>query len=222
MKHSILSMAIIALLAFSCNKDEVVDMTEQNAGLVKDRSLTQTISKLATNEEFRTFMTSRNLQRNNGDHGVMLLSDGYNLAYGGFIDGLLYLMGGEGSIQAMPNGRARFSIHTNNPSASVLDFADFSSPYSSECVDGPLGTFNYNLISEYEVVVFEFEPGVTFTFYFPTYVNASAETANGHCRVSDAQPMYDETTFEFIGCGEATEFKTIRLNANNGSGITID
>lgn len=218
MKHSILSMAIIALLALSCNKEEVV--TEQNADFLKDRSFTEAITKLAANEDFRNFMSSRNHQRNSGDHGVMLLSDGFNLGYTAFIDGKLHVIGGQGSIHAMPNGRARFSIHTNNPFAFVLDFSTFSVPYSSDCVDGPLGTFNYNLISEYETFVFEPLPGLIFTFYEPTFVNASAETANGHCRVSDAQALYDETTFEFIDCSEATEFKTMRLK--QGRSVTLE
>lgn len=216
MKNSILIIAL-ALFTFSCNTEELSEPIEQNITLENTRNLSENIKILQSSSEFREFIASGDLERNTGN-GIMLLDDGFNLSYAANTGESLYIIGGTGSIEAMPNGRARFSIHTNNPSAAVIDLATFSTTYSSDCVEGPLGTFNYNFISEYEVVVFEPIPGLVFTFYMPTGENASNESANGHCKVSNAQAMYDEN-FEFIGCTEATEYKTMRLSQNSGISV---
>ncbi|WP_191859384.1 CBM20 domain-containing protein [Hanstruepera ponticola] len=216
MKNSILIIAM-ALFTFSCNTEELSEPIEQNITLENTRNLSENIKILQSSSEFREFIASGDLERNTGN-GIMLLDDGFNLSYAANTGESLYIIGGTGSIEAMPNGRARFSIHTNNPSAAVIDLATFSTTYSSDCVEGPLGTFNYNFISEYEVVVFEPIPGLVFTLYMPTGENASNESANGHCKVSNAQAMYDEN-FEFIGCTEATEYKTMRLSQNSGISV---
>ncbi|WP_223033744.1 hypothetical protein [Hanstruepera marina] len=216
MKNSILIIAL-ALFAFSCNTEEISEPIEQNVTLENSRSLSETIEILQSSPEFREFINSRQYQRNNGN-GIMLLQDGYNLSYAANTGESLYIIGGLGSIEAMPNGRARFSIHTNSPSAAIISFPSFETAYSSDCVEGQLGTFNYNFISEYVVEVFEPIPGLVFTFYIPTGENASNETANGHCRISDAQPMFDEN-FEFTGCTEATEYKTMRISPNSGISV---
>jgi len=211
MKNLVLIMTI-ALFAFSCTSEEISEPIEQNVTLENSRSLSETLEILQSSPEFREFITSRQFQRNSGN-GVMILNDGYNLSYAASTDESLYLIGGEGSIEAMPNGRARFSIHTNNPSASILSLATFETVYSSDCLEGSLGTFNYNYISEYIVEEFEPVPGLVFTFYTPTGENASNQTVNGHCTISDAQPMFDEN-FEFTGCTEASDYKVMRIRPN--------
>lgn len=221
MKNSILSMAIIALMAFGCSNESITESRDQNLTIKNKSGFTENIIKgLEADEAFRNFFISNSNinQRKNGENGVMLLTDGYNLGYGASDGNNLFIISGTGSIEALPNGRAKFSVHTNNASAAVIDLATFSTLFSSDCIDGPTGTFNYNLISEYEVVIFEPIPGLIFTFYSPTYVNASAEVANGHCNMSDAQPIFDNN-FEMVGCSDATEYKTIRLNR---SGITVE
>lgn len=218
MKNSIVIMALIGLIIFSCDKDEVADMTDQSTSIEKDTHLTDALSKLVLNEDFRNILTRR--YRSNGDHGVMLLDDGFNLSYAAFDGENIYFIGGEGTIQAMPNGRAKFSVHTNEPSAAVLNLSTFTTTYSSDCINGPLGTFNYNYISEYETMVFEPIPGLIFTFYMPTGVRASAEVANGHCTISDAQPSFSDFG-EFLGCSDASEYKTMRLTPDGDGGSTI-
>ena len=213
MKNSIFTMAFIALFAVSCDKEEAAEVQVQNATAEKKSSFAETVSRLAADEEFRDFISSENYQRNNGSNGLMVI-DSWNLGYTSFNNGILTIISGEGTIQALPNGRARFSIHTNNPSGAVIDFSNFSTLYSSDCVTGPLGTFNYNYISEYEVFTFGEAPFI-FTFYFPTGVNASAQTANGHCNVNNSTPTYNDD-WEIIGCGVATENKTIQLQQNGG------
>ena len=217
MKNLVLIMTI-ALFAFSCSSEEISGPIEQNVTLENSRNLSEKIEILQSNPEFREFINSRQHQRSNGN-GIMLLQDGFDLSYAASTGESLYFIGGLGSVEAMPNGRARFSIHTNTPSAAILSLATFETTHSSDCIEGPLGTFNYNFISEYVVEVFEPIPGLVFTFYIPTGENASNETANGHCSISDAQPMFDEN-FEFTGCTEATEYKIMRISPN--SGITVE
>ena len=221
MKNSLV-IIVLALFTFSCSTEEVSEPIDQNVNLERNTSLSESIEILKSSSEFREFITSRQYQRNN-DNGIMLLTDGYNLSFAANTGESLYIIGGMGSIEAMPNGRARFSIHTNNPSAAILDLATFSTTYSSDCLEGSLGTFNYNYISEYVVEVFEPIPGLVFTTYIPTGVNASRESVNGHCEISDAQTMFDEN-FEFIGCTDATEYKTMRIrpNGNVGAIITLE
>lgn len=217
MKNLVLIFTL-ALFALSCSTEEVSEPIDQNVNLNRNSSLAESINIIQNNSDIMEFINSNQFQRNDGN-GVMILDDGYNLFYFANTGDNLYLMGGAGSIEALPNGRARFSIHTNSPSAVVISLPFFETAYSSDCVEGPLGTFNYNYISEYEEVVFEPIPGLIFTFYVPTGEHASNETRNGHCNMSNAQAMYDEN-FEFTGCTEATDYKVMRISPN--SGITVE
>lgn len=221
MKNSILIMAL-ALLTFSCNTEEIAEPIEQNLTLENSRNSIESIELLLSNQEFREFINSRQNQRNSGN-GVMLLDDGFGLFFVADDGVNQYFLGGVGEIEALPNNRARFSIHTNSPFAFVSDLATFNLLYSSSCLEGNLGRINYNYISEYETIVFEPIPGVIFTFYQPTGVNASRQVVNGHCDMSDAQEIYDEN-FELVGCTEATEYRTLRIrpNGNEGSIITLE
>lgn len=218
MKNSILLLFVVSLLTFSCSNETVDNVEDQNLDLNKSGYMNDLAQKLFNSQELRNLVLSNQLQRNNGENGVMILQDQWGIFYGAMDNNMLYLIGGDGSIDLLPNGRARFRVHTNNPSAAVLDFSTFSTTYSSDCIEGPLGAFNYNYISEYLVEVFEPVPGLVFTFYTPTGENASAETANGHCNVSNAQAIFDEN-FEFTGCTDATDYKVMRLGP---SGISLE
>lgn len=221
MKKSILLLFVVSIFTLSCSNEAVDNFDNQSLELNKSGQMADLVQKLSTSQEFRNMVSSQNMHRNsNGEgNGVMILQSQWGIFYGALMDNSLYLIGGSGgSIDHMPNGRARFRVHTNNPSAAVLDFSTFSTTYSSDCIEGPLGSFNYNYISEYIVEVFEPIPGVVFTFYTPTGENASAESRSGHCNVSDAQPILDEN-FEIIGCTDATDFKVMRLGP---SGISLE
>lgn len=218
MKNSILLLFVVSLLAFSCSNEAVDNVEDQNLELSNSSRMADLSQKLFEIPEIRDLFSTNAMQRNNGENGVMILQDQWGIFYGAMNNNMLYLIGGDGSIDLLPNGRARFRVHTNNPSAAVLDFSTFSTTYSSDCIEGPLGAFNYNYISEYIVEVFEPIPGLVFTFYTPTGENASNETRNGHCNVSNAQAMFDEN-FEFIGCTDATDYKVMRLGP---SGISLE
>lgn len=216
MKNLVLIFTL-ALFTISCSTEEVSEPIEQNVNLEKNTNLTESLNIIQSDSQIMEFINSSQTHRNNGN-GVMLLDDGFNLSYLANTGDYFYIIGGAGSIEAMPDGRARFSIHTNSPSAAVISLPFFETTYSSDCIEGPLGAFNYNYISEYEEVVFEPIPGMVFTFYVPTGENASNETVNGHCNMSDAQAMFDEN-FEFTGCTEATEYKTMRIRPNSGISV---
>lgn len=213
MKKSILLLFVVAIFTFSCS-DETVNVDNQNLELNDSGRMADLTKKLSENQEIRDLFSSNQMHRNNGENGVMILQDQWGIFYGASENGLLYLIGGDGSIDLLPNGKARFKVHTNSPSAAVIDLSTFMTIYSSDCVEDPLGAFNYNYISEFEEI--EIFPG--FSFFSPTGENASAETANGHCNVSDAQAMFDEN-FEFTGCTDATEYKVLVLGP---SGISLE
>ena len=220
MKKTILLLFAVSFFTFNCSNEDAMEVNDQNINLDKSISMADLARKLNESREFKNFISSNNhLRSNQGNgqfNGLIQLSE-YNLSYFAFDDTGFYLIGGEGSVEEMPNGKAKFSIHTNSPSAAVLD-TSFTTVYSSDCIEGPLGTFNYNYISDYIVEVFEPVPGLVFTFYTPTGENASAESRSGHCNMSDAQAMFDEN-FEFTGCTDATDYKVMRLGP---SGISLE
>lgn len=233
MKKHILIISILTLMSYSCsNEDAPIDAA--NLSLEKQDLLTTSMSKLVKSKEFKVYLNEKFPQTNaqnktsgNGDnHGIIILVDDIGIIFAAFnpATSSLTFIGGQGKIEKMPNGKAKFSVHTNNPEASVIDFTTFES-ISSECIDGKRGVFNYNFTSEYFVDVFEPIPGLVFTSYIPTGENSSAESAGGHCKISDAQPIYNDDFTEVIGCSEATQFKTVILkgnrNANGEGGFSI-
>jgi hypothetical protein len=130
------------------------------------------------------------------------------------------LIGGTGTIEKMPNGRAKFSVHTNSPDAFFLDFYTWSG-VQSDCVDSPRGSFNFSVICDYTIEVYDFGDGQIYTFYYMTDQNSTATSGNGHCKVSDALPIYDEETWEVLGCSEATIYNTIKIKGNNQKGFSV-
>jgi len=223
MKKQVLIIGVLALFMFSCSNEEATNFEESNLKFEKKSEMT----KFLKSEEFKNYLSTKNKQSNdlskiagnNSDNGKMILQSPWGIAFGAinFQTWEMVFIGGDGKIEKLPNGRAKFSVHTNNPWA--FHSSDIS--LSSDCVDGPLGTFNYSLISEYTVEVIDFGGGFVFTFYTPTGENSSAESGNGHCKVSDAQPIYDYETWEMLGCSEATIYKTIKIKGNEGKGFSI-
>ncbi|HMC01621.1 MAG TPA: hypothetical protein VKN14_11355 [Flavobacteriaceae bacterium] len=223
MKKQVFIIAVLALFSFSCSTEDTTEIIDSKSTLEKQASLTSSMDKLLSSDEFRDYLNVKFPQTNaqyrtsgNGDnHGLMILNDGYNLAFTSFdsATSTLTFIGGSGSVVKMPNGKAKFSVHTNNPEAAVTDFTTFES-ISSDCIDGQRGVFNYNFISEYIVEVFEPIPGLVFTTYLATGENSSAQSGGGHCKISDAQPIYNDDFSEIIGCSDATLFKTVSLKAN--------
>ncbi|WP_053972414.1 hypothetical protein [Mangrovimonas sp. ST2L15] len=210
MKNSILLLFVLSVITFSCSDEGVNDSIEQDLNLGKSNYMVELTNRLSESQEFKEIIADRQLQKKGEGNGLGLLSDGYSLTYFAITEEELIFIGGLGTIQQMPNGKAKFSIHTTDPSGAILSIATFMSTHTSTCVDGPQGTFNYNLISEYEEL--ELFPG--YILYLPTGVNASAESANGHCNVNNAVPIYDET-YTWVGCTDPTDSKVISLN--NGS-----
>ncbi|MFH6768704.1 hypothetical protein V8G56_08155 [Gaetbulibacter aquiaggeris] len=230
MKKQVLIILGLALLSFSCSTEEVIKSQESITSLEAQVSLSSSMSKLLKNDKFKDYLNNKNSQLNlknattvkAGNQGLMILSDGYNVGFGAIASDFSSFMviGGTGTIEKLPNGKAKFSVHTNSPDAFTLDFSTWSG-LSSDCVDAPRGSFNYSFISEYIVEVWEPEPGLIFTFYTPTGESSSATSANGHCRVSDAEAIIDWDTFEQIGCSEATIYKTISIKGNATKGFKI-
>lgn len=216
MKNSILLLFVVSIFMFNCSEEAVDNFDNQNLELNNSSRMADLTQKLSESQEFRNLFSTNPMLRNNENNGVMILQDPWGIFYVANAGDALYFMGGtNGSIDLLPNGRARFRVHDNNPSASVIDLATFSSTYSSDCIDGPLGAFNYNYISEYEEL--EIFPG--FTVFMPTGENASAETANGHCNISNAQAIYNDDFTEIIGCTDATDYKIMTLGP---TGISLN
>jgi hypothetical protein len=224
MKKLLSIIGIVALISFGCSNEDATNFEEANLKLEK-KSSASSLNKLLKSEKFKDYLLTKSKQNNDqskaNGNGLMILSDGYNVGFGGFSPDWtsIMLIGGTGTIEKMPNGRAKFSVHTNSPDAFFLDFYTWSG-VQSDCVDSPRGSFNYNFISEYTVEVWDWD-GTIFTFYTPTGENSSASSGNGHCKVSDALPIYDWDTFEQIGCSDATDTKTIRLKGNAQKGYSI-
>lgn len=237
MKKQVFIVAVLALFSFSCSTEDSTDIIDNNVSLEKETSLSKSVNILYESKEFKSYLNEKFVQKNaqrnvqskssNNEHGIMILESNYNLGFGGFdpATGTFVVIGGLGKIEKMPNGKAKFSVHTNNPEAGYFG-PDFN--FSSDCIDGKRGVLNFNFVSEYIVNVFEPIPGLVFTSYIPTGENSSAESGNGHCKISDAQPLFDEN-FEFIGCSDMTEIKTMKVTGNrnaNGEGkgfsITVE
>lgn len=223
MKKQVLIIGILALFMFSCSNEEATNFEESNLKFERKSEMT----KFLKSEEFKNYLSTKNKQSNdlskiagnNSDNGKMILQSPWGIAFGAVSFSPTFQMtfiGGDGAIEELPNGRAKFSVHTNNPWA----FHSSDTSLSSDCVDGSLGTFNYSLISEYTVEVIDFGGGFVFTFYNPTG-DGTATSGNGHCKVSDAQPIYDYETWEILGCTEATIYKTISIKGNAQRGFSL-
>lgn len=217
MKKQVLFIAVLAILAFNCSTEEAPKIDDQNLILEKESSLTSNMSILLKSEEFRNYFQSKNAlqksaQGKTNNTGLMLIKDGYDLAVSllDFSTFNVTYIGGQGKIEELPNGKAKFSIHTNNPSAGVFNLFSPDGEMGSDCIEGRNGVFNFSYISEYIVDIFEPVPGLVFISYIPTGENASAEVSNGHCKISDALPVYNEDYTEIIDCGEATMYKTVK------------
>lgn len=223
MKKLLSIIGIVALISFGCSNEEATEFPESNLKLQKQSEM----MKFLKSDSFKEYLQTKSKQNlslykaNGNENGLMILSDGYNLSFAAFAPdwtSFIYI-GGTGTIEKMPNGKAKFSVHTNSPDAGSIDFGTWSG-VSSDCVDSPRGSFNYNFISEYTVEVWDWD-GTIFTFYTPTGENSSATSANGHCKVSDAEAIYDWDTFEKLGCTDATIYKTIRIKGNDQKGFKI-
>ena len=223
MKKLLSIIGIVALISFSCSNEDATQFPEANLKLEKPSEM----MKFLKSDSFKEYLQTKGKQNmslskaNGNENGLMILSDAYNVGFGAIGPGFssMIFIGGTGTIEKMPNGRAKFSAHTNSPDAFFIDFNSGES-VSSDCMDSPRGSFNYNFISEYIVDIWDWD-GTIFTFYTPTGENSSASSGNGHCNVSDAQPIYDWDTFEQLGCSDATVSKTISLKGNDRKGYTI-
>jgi hypothetical protein len=226
MKKHVLIIGVLALLSFSCSTEDVAKSQESNLSLKEPSSM----NKILSSAEFKDYLNTTYLQKNTqnktsskgNNNGLMILSDGFNVSFAAIIDWSSFIaISGEGTIEKLPNGKAKFSVHTNSPDAFYLDFSTWSQ-LSSGCVDSPLGSLNYNYISEYDTDSYEhWLTGELITIYFPTGENSSTESGNGHCRVSDATMVYNDDFTEIIDCGEATFYKTIKLTGNGKKGFTL-
>ena len=217
MKKQVLFIAVIATLAFNCSTEEAPKLNDQNISLEKQSSLVLNISKLIESKEFKSYVQNDGVQQksaqgNGHNTGLMILHDGYDLAVSllDFSTFDITFIGGIGKIEELPNGKAKFSIHTTNPSAGVFNLFSDEGRWGSDCVEGKKGIFNFSFISEYIVDRFEPVPGLVFISYIPTGENSSAEVSNGHCKISDAVPTYNESQTELLECGETTMYKTVK------------
>jgi len=223
MKKLLSIIGIVALISFSCSNEE----TSNDLNASSDKS--SEMIMFLKSDQFKDYLSSKNKQSNgqskiagkNGNNGLMVLASqwGIGLASFNFETGVFTGIGGDdGSIVKLPNDRAKFSVHTNNPWAF---YSSDTSYLNSDCIDGQRGTFNFNVICDYTVEVYDFGEWGVFTFYNITDENSSATSMNGHCKVSDAEPIIDWDTFEQIGCGEATIYKTIRVKGNDLKGFSL-
>jgi hypothetical protein len=222
MKKLLSIIGVVALISFSCsNEDAPIDLTN-----LSQENQAKMIMFLKSNQ-FKDYISTKNKQSNDqskiagkqGNNGIMVLVSPYGFGISSFnpqTGNFKYIGGDAGSIEKLPNDRAKFSVHTNNPSA-----FDSSENLSSSCVDGPLGTFNFSVICDYTVEVYDFGEWGVFTFYNMTDENSSATSINGHCKISDAQEMIDWDTYESLGCTEATVYKTMRVKGNDLKGFRL-
>lgn len=223
MKKQVLIIGVLALFMFSCSNEEATNFEEANLKFEKQSEMT----KFLKSEEFKDYLSTKKkesndlskIAANSSDNGKMILQSPWDLSFASFNfqTGEFILIGGNGKIEKLPNGRAKFSVHTNNPSA----FHSSEIFLSNDCIDGPSGTFNFNVICDYTVEVYDFGEWGIFTFYSMTDENSSATSGNGHCKVSDAEAIYDWDTFEKLGCTDATIYKTIKVKGNEGKGFSI-
>lgn len=206
MKKNIFTIALLAVFTLGCSKETIDE--PQLTGEVKT-SLLETVAKLQNNKEFLNFMSERaTMKQNDGGNGLIILTDEFNMGVAQFNPETISfaVLGGQGTIQQMRNGKAKFSIHSKDPVAAVFSFLSFQDVYTSNCIEGKNGVMNYNLISEYE----EFSPFPGLVFYFPTFEGNSAEIANGHAQMG--VPIYDDFG-EIVDCADESQNKTMRLKA---------
>ena len=182
MKNSIFILSIMAIFALSCSKESVDTFEDQNLEFRTENHMVSLMNNLTSSPEFMNRVNNVQARNNDNGNGLMVIQESWGLAWG-ILDGSnLYILGsgdGDGSIVELPNGEARFSAHSTNPSAAVLDFNTFATTYSSDCIENPIGTVNTNVTGTYETLVLPFG-----TIYFLDQAS-SANVFTGHCEVSD-------------------------------------
>jgi len=155
MKKLLLIIGVVVLISFSCSNEDSPKFEEANLKFEKQTEM----AKFLKSEEFKDYLSTKKKQSNdlskiaakNSDNGKMILQSPWGISFAAFNfqTGEFILIGGDGKIERLPNGRAKFSVHTNNPSA----FHSSEIFLSSDCIDGPRGTFNFNVIFDYTVEV---------------------------------------------------------------------
>ena len=219
MKKTIFILSIFTLFMMGCSDETVENIDNQNLELNRESAASDLMKEVINSPEFNEmFNSSSSLARNNGDNGIMVIENGFTIIFGIQEGTNVYFLGANASddyIAFMPNGTARFYVHSSRPTAFVLDLSTFSTSYSNTCLEGRTGQFNASVRGTYEVSEFPFG-----TVYFIDELS-SADVMVGHSRVSDAQAIYDED-FNFTGCTDATDYKTLRLRWITGNGQNQD
>lgn len=220
MKNSILFMFIFTLFIVGCSNEEVNELQDQNL----ETNFSTLIEDITSNSEFRDLLnnSTAQLRNENNGNGVMVIDNGFSIIFG-ILDGMtVYFLGSSASddyIAFLPNGQARFFAHSSDPLAFVLDLNTFSTTYSSDCLDNQNGRVNASVTGTYSLTQFPFGD-----VYFIDETS-TADVLVGHARVNDAMPIFDEETFEQIGCTEVTDSKTLRVrrisNGNSEQGGVI-
>jgi hypothetical protein len=208
MKNSILIIAL-ALFTFSCSNESLEETPNLNVS-INQNEMAKTINQLTDNQEFKSLLQNEsNQRRGENGNGVFVVDNGFTIIFG-FVtdDNKVVFLGPDTAddyIALLPNGNARFFAHSSNPIAFVLDLNTFSMTYSNDCYDNKTGRFNASVTGTF--VEFDFPFG---TVYFIEEAQ-TAEVMNGHTKVNDAMMEFDEFG-EPIGCSEATDEKTLRVN----------
>ncbi|HEY5689184.1 MAG TPA: hypothetical protein VIS27_12845 [Yeosuana sp.] len=221
MKKQVVIILGLALLSFSCSTEEVAKSQERNLKLEKDTSLSIVMKQLLLNVEFqnklnKTLKVNEFSKGQDNGNGVIFVEtrNGSNYAFA-TPEGIFWLSSSntEDQIKLMPDGTAKFSTKSKNPSASFTDW-NWNTIYSNDCIENKTGTFTVNLraayfsftIDIYDPVTWE-PTGETATIYFADLGNPPYDSAfviqGSNIKINNS--LYtDPDTWE-SSCNDATE-----------------
>lgn len=229
MKKLLLIIGVVALISFSCSNEDATQFPESNLKLEKDGSSSIVLKQLLSNVEFQNKLNKilkvneLSKGQDNGN-GVLFVETrfGSNYAFA-TPEGIYWLSSSnaEDQIKLMPNGTAKFSTKSNNPSASFTDW-NWNTVYSNDCIENKTGTFTVNLRASYfsfTIDIYDpitWEPtGETATLYYADLGNTpynSAFVINGsNIKINNATMSYDFETWESWCNDDATEAHSLFL-----------
>jgi len=223
MKKQVLIIGVLALFMFSCSNEEATNFEESNLKLEKEGSLAITMKQLLSNVEFqnklnKTFKVNEFSKGQDNGGGAIFVESRFGSNYGfPTSEGIYWLSSSnvEDQIKLMPDGTAKFSTKSKNPSASLTDW-NWNTIYSNDCIENKTGTFIANLRASYfsfTIDIFDpvtWEPtGETVTLYFADLGNTPYNSAfvieGSNIKINNATSSFDYETWETLCNDDATE-----------------
>jgi len=222
MKKLLSIIGIVALISFSCSNEEATNFEESNLKLQKDGSsivMKQLLSNVEFQNKLNKVLKVNELAKGQDDKGgAIFVESRFGSSYGfATPEGIYWLSSSntEDQIKLMPDGTAKFSTKSNNPSASLTDW-NWNTIYSNDCIENKTGTFIANLrasyfsftIDIYDPVTWE-PTGEVVTIYFADLGNTPYNSAyviqGSNIKINNATMSYDYETWESWCNDDATE-----------------